>query len=269
MNSRLANNPQAEGDPKPMKPGDPVGSSGRLLWYAVTWLGTAVAFALLAPFLHMGSAFAGLGLLLVSIVALATQGACLVRRGVFMKVAVVLATPLMVYALFGMVVAIMTAYLYRYPPARPMFRNMFIQHERVLLPIWYVPVPRSDAYGHVLWADFEDNVLVVVVPGVPERGRYGHIKAGHDSTRFYVEDGAKDKYVTIERTKDALIIILPDGEVGRFTLGTGLAEPFYNGRDRKSSENLLRQACEVLDAAEKQRCEAFLAAYHEPASSAS
>ncbi len=105
---------------------------------------------------------------------------------------------------------------------------------------------------------------MVVVTGIPRTSRYGSIDAGQDAIRFRVGDDAGDRFVTIERTENVLIVILPDGKVGRFSLSQGLARSFFERASRVASENFLREACDLLDASEKQKCDAFLATYSEP-----
>lgn len=247
-----------------VEPAPPGRSLGSLLAYGISWVAVAVAFALLAPMLGMGTIHFGILLHFLAVVVLAAQGVRLVGRGLSWQVGVLVATLVAVYVVFAAEVAIMSWYLHRHPPDRPMFHNRFVQDERALLPFWYPPIPRADRYGHWLWSDFEDNALVVVVTGIPRTSRYGSIDAGQDAIRFRVGDDAGDRFVTIERTENVLIVILPDGKVGRFSLSQGLARSFFERASRVASENFLREACDLLDASEKQKCDAFLATYSEP-----
>jgi hypothetical protein len=154
--------------------------------------------------------------------------------------------------------------LHHFPPPRPMFCNDFVDDDRALLPYWYPPVPDVDRLGHWAWADRRDNVLLVVATGVPKPSRLGALASGPQQCMVRVGDDREDRFVTLRRTRDALVVVLPDGSLGQFGLTPGLAEQFDAARRSRRVNNLLWEAGGLLEPGEKAEFDKFLAGYREP-----
>lgn len=154
-------------------------------------------------------------------------------------------------------------------PPRPMFHNDYFANDRSFFPMWYPTTPCADEHGHWTWADFEDNLLVVQATGTAERGRSQAMAAGTQRARFRLGSGWDDErdnqHAIIARMRDALVVILPDGQWERFSLGPGLAREFHRQWVAEPPANLLREAGTLLSAEERARLGKFLAAYKEPA----
>jgi hypothetical protein len=135
---------------------------------------------------------------------------------------------------------------------------------------WIPNTPIADSHGHWAWVDGEDNLLVVQATGTAERGRSHAMVGGRTMARFRLgsawDDERDNQYVTIPRTRDALIVILPDGRWQPFPLGPGQAAGFFRGQlDRdEPSADLLRDAGALLDEGGKAEFESLLKEYVPP-----
>jgi hypothetical protein len=113
-------------------------------------------------------------------------------------------------------------------------------------------------------------LLVVQATGTAERGRSHAMVGGRTMARFRLgsawDDERDNQYVTIPRTRDALIVILPDGRWQPFPLGPGQAAGFFRGQlDRdEPSADLLRDAGALLDEGGKAEFESLLKEYVPP-----
>ena len=238
-----------------------------LVWvvaYLMVLIAAIVIFALLAPHIGMGTIDMPCVLYVGAVTALAVMGIRLVGRTTARSVAVLLGTALGLAVLFYVEGGLLVIYYMRHPPPRPMFHNHFGGHERALLPFWHGPWHTVDSLGHWAWADYGDNVLAIVATGVAEKGRSGALLASQHESRFKVGDNFADNYITIKRTKDALVVILPDGKWKPFALTPGAAESFDKESRLSGTRNLLRKAGELLDQQQRTAFDEFLTHYSEP-----
>jgi hypothetical protein len=119
-------------------------------------------------------------------------------------------------------------YWHEYPPTRPMFSNIYSDHERALLPFWHHEWPMMDESGNLVLADHDDNVLVAVINGAPGKSWAGSYQiTGQDEAQFSVRGSVPKGAVTIERTKNELIVIAQDQAIGRFPLQPDVAREFH------------------------------------------
>jgi hypothetical protein len=155
---------------------------------------------------------------------------------------------------------------------RPMFCNNRVANDRSVFPRWEPDSPCHDEHGHVAWADFKDNVLVIQATGKAELSGPPAYQFGRQSSRFGLggdrRDFANIQYVTIPRMRDTLVVILPDGQWERFPLGPDLAREFHWKCAGEWPPNLLRDAGTLLSEEDQVRFDAFLAGYKEPAAEA-
>jgi hypothetical protein len=151
-------------------------------------------------------------------------------------------------------------------PARPMFHNTYAAGPDGRPPwrIWQMcPVVADDA-GNWMWADFPDNTAAIVVTGDLTQARTGPIVTGISETKFKVGADESDKYVTVGKDSNRLLIISPSGEVKRIALRVGLAREIYQHcSDTAHHERHFEMFSEVaksLDGQERQELDAILAA---------
>jgi hypothetical protein len=180
------------------------------------------------------------------------------------RIGIGLATPVALFLLWHLEVAALARLVHLFPPPRPAFRNDLVDDDRTLLPYWCPPMPMRDRRGHWAWADHRDNVLLLVLLGVPETWRGGGLAGGMSKYRVKVGPDDEERHVTLARTKDALVVVLPDGTHREFALGPGLARRFHETHRSTPVENLLREAGELLRPGEKAKFDEFLAGYREP-----
>lgn len=149
---------------------------------------------------------------------------------------------------------------------RPMFHNFYAYHPdgRPPWPRWWMNPPLVDEYGHWGWADYDDNVLVIVATGVPSMSRFGAMRSGQKLSEFRVGDDREDQFVSVGRTTNQLVVILPDGSVGRFTLSDGDAHRYYEQRESAVVENVLQEAAELLSETERLKYLGFREGYKAP-----
>ena len=140
-----------------------------------------------------------------------------------------------------------------------MFHNHFGEHERVLLPFWHEDWGMGDDAGNLFWADHEDNVLVVVIAGAAD-GSWSGPHLGQNESRFYIGDGSTGEMVTVQRTTNELVIIAPNGSIGRFPLPPGVAKSFHEEHrfQNKATVDLFTDLRVVLDAATRRTMDKFL-----------
>jgi hypothetical protein len=237
----------------------------RLTFLLLAMLVLCAFWAVTAPFI--GESNGGIFLVFLSLLIAwpVVAGLVIARWGgrnfwrLGLSVAVVPVTPVALFLLWHVEIAGLVLLRHRFPPPRPMFCNNLVDDERTLLPYWYPPMPVVDRVGHWAWADHQDNLLLVVVLGVPETARVNALAS--DSSRSRVKIGAdrEDRYLTLKRTTDALVVILPDGTSRQFVLGPGLAKQFHQTWMSRPVENVLREVGELLGPTEKSALDKFLA----------
>ena len=134
------------------------------------------------------------------------------RRGLVLSIVFVGA--LMV--LFRLEIAALSLPLHRFPPPRPMFCEKFGEDEQQLLPSWHPSCEDADRYGNWAWVDKQDNVLLIVVTGEPRGARKNALQTGLFKCRVKVGADYEERFVTLPRMKDTLVVVLPDGSLHRF-----------------------------------------------------
>ncbi len=191
------------------------------------------------------------------------------RRGL---AGAIFAAPVALYLLLSVEFKVISLVLLCMPPPRPMFCNNFVYDDRAPLPYWRHSTAIADRFGHWGWADYEDNLLLIVVTGVPATGVSGTtfwevhttIPEGMHESTITIGDGPNERSTVLQRTQNALVVILPNGDSGHFALNSGLARQFHEERRYKDVENVLREAGELLEHAEKMKFVKFLAGNTEP-----
>jgi hypothetical protein len=203
-------------------------------------------------------------LLLVLLIIACWGGRSLWR--VALLTVIVPAIPFLLCLLWRLEIASMVWLMHRFPPSRPIFHNDFVDDDRVLLPFWDEGSCLVDRHGHWAWADYDDNVLLVVATGVPEWSRTNALSSGISSSKVCVGDDRDKRFMTLKRTTDALVVVLPDGSIGRFALASGLAKRYHLTRwlSHVDEGSVLREARELLGPDEKTKFAGFLAGYREP-----
>ena len=163
-----------------------------------------------------------------------------------------------VYAMFAVAIKIMIARLHAHPPPRPMFHNFFGEHERVLLPFWHEGFPLLDAQGNLMWADYDDNVLVILLNAAPDGSWSGGPIADEAETRFPVGVGSQEQWVTVQRTSNSLIVIRQDGSQADFPIPPDAATSIYEKGQSQFSKSFPVDVGTLLDASDKHRLDAFV-----------
>lgn len=193
-------------------------------------------------------------------------GFCFARWGGYGLAAGIVIAPIGLALLFPTEVAVFSWILHGVPTPRPMFCNDFAGDERALLPDWRDPTPIVDRFGHWGYADYEDNLLLIVVTGVPKTSRFQDLSPGTHESTIAIGDDSKGQFTVLQRTQNALVVILPSGDSKQFALKSGLARQFHQERCSKNVDNVLREAGELLEPAERAEFTKFLTRYTEPRS---
>lgn len=229
--------------------------------YVATFGGIAAAWYWVAPLIGMGTVQILFVFAIGSILLLTVVGCWASERGAARCVGVFLVSAGVVCALLFAETCFLQNYLLQYPPARPMFHNQFGEHERCLLPIWWRPRPIVDATGNWCWADFEDNILAIVVMGDSTRGRYSPIRSGMAETQFKAGPDSGEVYVTVPRCTNRLVVILPNATMGAFPLSPGQAESFEEKIASSGSQNMLETARAAIEDGDRNRFDEFVGAF--------
>ena len=151
-------------------------------------------------------------------------------------------------------------------PPRPMFANEFGVHvERPSVPTWRYCEPLVDQHGVWIWADFADNVLAVHVTGIQDTSRIGPIVPGVQETKFRLGLYPVDRWATLQRTQNELVMLSQSGRFLRFPLPHGAAESFYRTQSAdptlwKASTALLPRVESLLTAEQNVEAARLLAA---------
>jgi len=139
-----------------------------------------------------------------------------------------------------------------------------------LVSYWIRNTPLADRHGQWAWVDGADNLIVVQATGTAERGRSHAMIGGQSAARFRLgsawDDARDHQYVTIPRTTNALIVILPDGRWQPFPLRPDQAAGFFRvqlERDEPSAD-LLQDAGALLEENGKIEFKLFLKGYVPP-----
>jgi hypothetical protein len=155
-------------------------------------------------------------------------------------------------------------------PPRPMFHEAYAAGGFGLLPTWQPNPMFADERGQWLYFDEGDNLIVVQATGTGERGRSKPMTGGTRAARFRLgsawDDVEDSQYVRVPRTRDKLVVILPDGRWETFPIGPGRATQVYRdevGRDNPNTD-LIKAVGSILGGAEKARFEGFLKQYKPP-----
>jgi hypothetical protein len=151
-----------------------------------------------------------------------------------------------------------------------MFHETYAAGGHGFVPYWLPNTAWAYSHGNWFWVDTADNLLVVHATGTTERGRSHAMVGGQKAARFRLGsawDVERDnQHVTIPRTTDALVLILPDVRWRRFPLRSGQAAGFMRSElhQDQPSANLLPNAGALLDANGLIEFEAFLNGYTPP-----
>lgn len=168
-------------------------------------------------------------------------------------------------AVLGLVVACCTGVI---RPPRPMFHDSYAAGGFGLVPYWIPNTPLRDTHGQWLWLDMEFNVLVIQATGTAETGRSHAMVAGRERARFRLgrawDVEHDNQYVTIPKTRDSLIVILPPGKWLAFGLRRGQAEQYFRKAIREELPDLLLGVGSLLGQEEKARFDELLAEYARP-----
>ena len=168
---------------------------------------------------------------------------------------------------FGLVVAFCAGVI---RPPRPMFHESYAPGGLGWIPTWGRNGPLRDNRGQWLWVDSGDNLLVVHATGTAERGRSHPIIGGTQAARIRLGSAWADepelRYVRITRTRDRLVVILPDGRSRAFPIGPGQASAFFKHETQRESPSfdLVEAVGSVLDRESRAPLVEFLSGYAAP-----
>jgi hypothetical protein len=145
-----------------------------------------------------------------------------------------------------------------------MFANESRGHvERPSTPTWRFCEPLVDKHGVWIWADYSDNVLAVQVTGILDLNRTGPIVPGVEATKFRLGLYQEDRWATLRRTRDELVLLSPKGELLRFPLAAAAAGGFYRGvsaemAQSNASIDLMERVRQLLSNEQRVQLQAFL-----------
>ena len=202
----------------------------------------------------MGTVFVLIGYCFLSFAILSLVGICAVGTSTSRVLLVLLANLFLSWPVVAVATNVVTSRLMKSPPPRPMFCNRFGFHERVLLPIWFHPMPAVDRHGNWVWADFEDNLLVIVVNADPPNGTSPQMTEGLTETTFSSLQGQTH---TVRRDKNRLVIIRPSLRACEYQIAHSDAMTFFDACQLDYEGNHLLSARTLLPAdahAEYDRC---------------
>jgi hypothetical protein len=174
--------------------------------------------------------------------------------------------PIILAGGFGILIAFCAGVI---RPPRPMFHEAYGAGGFGFIPTWQPNPAFFDHHGQGLYFDAGDNLIVFQATGVPQRSRSRPMIGGRRAARFRLgsaDDKPDDHYVTIPRTRDRLIVILPDGRWEAHPIGSGKARQVHIveiSRDQPTPD-LLESVVSVLDGHEKALVEEFLKGYTPP-----
>jgi hypothetical protein len=147
-------------------------------------------------------------------------------------------------------------------PPRPMFHNYYGPHpDRGLCNQWFPTIPHQDSDGTQVWADYDDNLLVVLLRSVPpeESSRSAELISGVDHSSLKIGPDARNSYVIVQRKKNKLLAIANTGETMEYALEEGKARSFDLGASdvRTRGGSFISLLSEIIDRSERDRFESF------------
>lgn len=124
-----------------------------------------------------------------------------------------------------------------------MFHDSYAAGGHGLVYYWIPNTPIADKRGQWAWVDRADNLLVIHATGTAVRDRSQAMVGGQEAARVRLgsawEYERDNQYVTIPRTQNALVVILPDGRWQQFPLqrgqAAGLFRTLMNRNERSGS----------------------------------
>jgi hypothetical protein len=144
------------------------------------------------------------------------------------------------------------------PLKRPMFHDSYGPHpSRGGWPHWWLSYPVRDKAGNELWADFEDNVLVILVTCIPPGTSVipYSLSAGLTESRFKLPNGHE---VLLQKCRNELVVISRTGDTRFARLGTGEAGRFFkNAQMQDHVDDILTGAISLVSAQEATRLRAL------------
>ena len=131
------------------------------------------------------------------------------------------------------------------------------------MPTWRFCEPLVDKHGVWIWGDFADNVLAVQVTGILDLNRTGPIVPGVEGTKFRLGLYQEDRWATLQRTRNELVLLSPKGEFLRFPLEAAAAEAFYRDVSAEMVQSnapidLMERARQLLSNEQRVQLQAFL-----------
>lgn len=237
--------------------------SGRpaFLAYFATILAIGVSWWFVAPLIGMGTIGILFFFVIGSTLSLTIVGSWSSEAGPARTFGLFLASFVIVCILLIGETLSINSYLMKNPPARPMFNNHFGEHERSLLPFWWGPRPIVDGAGNWCWADFDDNVLAIVITGDSTRGRYSPIRCGMNETRFKAGADSGEAYVTVPRSTNRLVVIPPNATLADFPLPLGAAAGFEEEFVSAGAQDALESARAKIADGYRSRFDEFVGAF--------
>jgi len=218
---------------------------GRVGWkrVGVAWLVYALGLGLVgradaSPIILMYIGVGGITLLALTVGA--SRGP--IPRKIAVAILTVIAFPVVTYgALAGFV-----GLAYVFPPPRPLFRNMLIEPNLGVFPIWFQPMWMEDSPGNRAVADRFDNLIVIIMANNDAKSRAPKSSFAFDS--LTLDFGEPTGLVrTVNRQKDRLLVFTSDAESHEFQVVPNAAREFEKQYYDDSSQPLSQIASKFID----------------------
>lgn len=231
---------------------DAIGS-GSVGWkrVGVAWLGYLLGLGLVgradAPSIILLYIGVG-GVTLLALTVGASRGPN--PRKVAVAILTAIAFPVVTYgALAGFV-----GLAYVFPPPRPLFRNMLIEPNLGLFPIWFQPMWMEDSPGNRAVADRFDNLIVIIMANDDAKSRAPRSRFAFDS--LTLEFGEPTGLVrTVNRQNDRLLVFTPEADSHEFQVVPNAARDLEKQHYDDSSQPLLQIVSRFIDDAARAELE--------------
>lgn len=236
--------------------------SRRWIVSAALWILYIVGLVAISPSVGMGSVFGCtayclLGMLAISLAAYyATVGPT--RRRFALACIAAIATVLTTYITFDLIIAL----CYAYPPPRPLFRNILIGDDRVLLPVWAHESHHIDSQNTIALVDHGENLIVMIRPNGATPKKLPEVQCSFDTVRVnYI--GSTPSSWLVTRQCNLLVIVSYQLDPLEFRLAAGAAKRLESDFYDDPSISLLSTAAKYVEPADRAKFLELAAPSHE------
>lgn len=130
-------------------------------------------------------------------------------------------------------------------PVRPMFHNYYGRNDHMLFSRWIWQAPAYDRLGNYAVADYELNLLVIVLAMDPDGLDIYPYKVVDEDKAIIGRGTSTPRNLHVSRERNQFIVFSADGTKLDTSLDPGMAQIMFQAMRREVPESLISRALDV------------------------